>query len=97
MNFFIVVLTLISFIAFKIYQSTRVPEGLKDVPTLSFLDLLIAIFTNAGPDKRWEDTREILEKEGIGKVCGLKSFPTYEKENLKKILNRFGSMEDGFS
>ena len=63
-----VILTLISFIAFKIYQSIRVPEGLKNVPTLSFLDLLNLIITKAGPDKRWEDSRKVLEKEGIGKV-----------------------------
>ena len=36
--------------------------------TLSFLDLFIQLVTNAGPDKRWEATRDILEKEGIGKV-----------------------------
>lgn len=63
MNFFIEVLILISFIALKIYQSTS-----KNVPTLSFLDLLNLIITKAGPDKRWEDSRKILEKEGIGKV-----------------------------
>jgi hypothetical protein len=85
MNFYIFLLTLISIIAFKIYQSIRVPEGLKNVPTLSFLDLLIAIFTKAGPDKRWEATRETLEKEGIGKVilCDL-SFSNKEKI-FKKI------------
>ena len=74
MNFFIAILILISFIAFKIYQSVRVPEGLKNVPTLSFLDLLNFIVTNAGPDKRWEDLREILEEEGIGKVLFLMRF-----------------------
>ena len=66
---------MILFIAIKIYQSTRVPEGLKNVPTLSFLDLLNLIITKAGTDKRWEYSRDILEREGIGKVmiflCGL--------------------------
>ncbi|PKC66595.1 cytochrome P450 [Rhizophagus irregularis] len=67
MNYIVVILVL-SFIAYKIYQKTRVPEGLKNIPTLSFLDLLIEIFTKVGPDKRWEDTRDVLEKEGIGKL-----------------------------
>lgn len=67
MNYLVVILAL-SFIAYKIYQKIKVPEGLKDVPTLSFLDLLVEIFTKVGPDKRWEDTRDVLEKEGIGKV-----------------------------
>jgi hypothetical protein len=67
MNYLVVILTL-AFIAYKIYQKTRVPEGLKNVPTLSFLNLLIEIFTKAGQDKHWEDTRDVLEKEGIGKV-----------------------------
>jgi len=68
MYFFIVVLTLLSFTAFKIYQSVKVPEGLKNVPTLSFLDLLNLIITKAGTDKRWEYSHDILEREGIGKV-----------------------------
>jgi len=59
---------LISFIAFKIYQSLRVPEGLKDVPALSFTDLIVSLFTGTGPDKRWEGMRQVLEKEGIGRV-----------------------------
>ncbi|CAG8646347.1 23094_t:CDS:10, partial [Rhizophagus irregularis] len=67
MNYIVVILVL-SFIAYKIYQKTRVPEGLKNIPTLSFLDLLIEIFTKVGPDKRWENTRDVLEKEGIGKL-----------------------------
>ncbi|GES99836.1 cytochrome P450 [Rhizophagus clarus] len=67
MNYLVVILTL-SFIAYKIYRTIRVPEGLKNVPTLSFLDLLIGIFTKVGPDKRWEYTRDTLEKEGIGKL-----------------------------
>lgn len=68
MNFLIVLLILISFIAFKIYQKTRVPKGLKNVSTLSFLDLAIAMLASYGLDKRWEDMREVLEKDGIGKV-----------------------------
>ncbi|CAB5392950.1 unnamed protein product [Rhizophagus irregularis] len=67
MNYIVVILVL-SFIAYKIYQKTKVPEGLKNIPTLSFLDLLIEIFTKVGPDKRWENTRDVLEKEGIGKL-----------------------------
>ena len=67
MNYIVVILAL-SFIAYKSYQKTRVPEGLKNIPTLSFLDLLIEIFTKVGPDKRWENTRDVLEKDGIGKV-----------------------------
>ena len=63
MFFFIAILSLISFVTFKIYQSVKVPEGLKNIPTLSFLDLI-----KYGADKRWENSREILEKEGIGKV-----------------------------
>ncbi|RIA87172.1 cytochrome P450, partial [Glomus cerebriforme] len=46
----------------------RVPEGIKNVPTLSFISLLSEIYYEVGLDKRWEDTREILEKEGIGKT-----------------------------
>ena len=64
--YFIIVIAisaLISYIAFKIYQSIRIPEELKNIPTLSFLDLI-----KYGADKRWENSREILEKEGIGKV-----------------------------
>ncbi|RIA97960.1 cytochrome P450 [Glomus cerebriforme] len=68
MNFLIVILVLISFIAFRFYQKIRVPEGLKNVPTLSLLDLLIEMYNKVGPDKRWEDIREILEKEGIGRI-----------------------------
>jgi hypothetical protein len=64
----ITILVLISFIALKIYQIARVPKELKNIPKLSFLKLLIHIFTNAGPDKRWENSREIFEKEGIGRV-----------------------------
>ena len=68
MNFSILVLILISFIAYKIYQKIKVPEGLKNVPTLSFLELVVAMYNKVGMDKRWEDMREDLEKEGIGKV-----------------------------
>ncbi|GBB91360.1 hypothetical protein RclHR1_01860014 [Rhizophagus clarus] len=68
MNFFIIILILIPLITFKIYQKIRVPEGLKNIPTLSFLNLVIAIFAKHGMDKRWEDIREVLEKDGIGKI-----------------------------
>lgn len=61
-------LILILLITFKIYQKIRVPEGLKNVATLSFLDLAIALLASHGLDKRWEDMREVLEKDGIGKV-----------------------------
>jgi hypothetical protein len=71
MNFLIIILTLISFIVYKIYQKTRVPKGLENVPTLSFLTVVIDMFTNAGPDKRWENSKELVEKEGIGKVSSL--------------------------
>ena len=98
MNFFIVILTLIFFIAFKIYQSIRVPEGLKNVPTLSFLELLVAAFTKAGTDKRWEDMRGTLEKEGIGKVIFMQFDHFLTKKIFsKKKLNSFGSVEDGLS
>ena len=63
---------MISFIAFKIYQKRRrVPEGIKNVPTLSYMNFLIQLFKKSGPDKRWENAREILEKEGIGRVIFL--------------------------
>lgn len=68
MNFFIAILILIFFIAFKIYQRVKVPEGLENAATLSFLDIIIAIYNKEGPDRRWEATREIIEKEGIAKV-----------------------------
>ncbi|CAI2183479.1 2509_t:CDS:10, partial [Funneliformis geosporum] len=64
---FATILVFISFIAYKIYQTFRVPEGLKDVPTLSCLKLFKSMLSIEGPDKRWEDTRKILEKDGIGK------------------------------
>ena len=68
MYFFIAILTLISFAAFKIYQSIKVPEGLKNVPAFSFLHIFISIFNKTGPGKRWKDKRQVLEKEGIGRV-----------------------------
>ncbi|RIA87169.1 cytochrome P450 [Glomus cerebriforme] len=68
MNFLIVILPLIFFIAFKIYHTIKVPEGLKNVPTLSFFKFLYAFLVQDGPDKRWERLREILDKEGIVKV-----------------------------
>ena len=75
--YFIIVIAisaLISYIAFKIYQSIRVPEELKNIPTLSFFNFLNSIVNNGGSDKSWEDSREILEKEGIGKVILFFSF-----------------------
>ncbi|GBC01637.1 hypothetical protein RclHR1_04270015 [Rhizophagus clarus] len=68
MGIFIIALILISFIAFKFYQAIRVPKGLKNIKELSFFDLFIQIYANDGPDKRWEDTREILDNEGIGRI-----------------------------
>ncbi|CAI2180437.1 8808_t:CDS:10, partial [Funneliformis geosporum] len=65
---FTIILVFISFIAYKVYQKVRVPEGLKNVPTLSFVSLVLAIFSDKGPDNRWEFMRKILEKEGIGKI-----------------------------
>lgn len=59
MAVFIGILVLISFIAFKIYQITRVPKELNNITKLSFLDLFIQIYTNSGPDRRWKDTRDI--------------------------------------
>jgi hypothetical protein len=76
MSFLVIILTLIVFVAFIFYQKIRVPEGIKNVPTLSYLDLLIHVFTKGGPDKRWEISREVLEKEGIGKVICLFIFLT---------------------
>ena len=66
--FFTIILILISFVAFKIHQSVKVPEGLKNVQALSFVELLVAIFTGAGPAKRWEGMRKVLEEDGIGRV-----------------------------
>jgi hypothetical protein len=71
MKILIAILALISFVAFKIYQLTKVPRGLKNIPTLSFLDYLISIINKSGPDRRWEYSREILEKEGIAKVSNI--------------------------
>jgi hypothetical protein len=71
MNILIAILALISFVAFKIYQVTKVPRELKTVPTLSFLDYLSTIINKSGADKRWEYSREILEKEGIAKVSNI--------------------------
>jgi hypothetical protein len=68
MYLIITILALISFISFKIYQSVRVPKELKDVPTLSFLNIVKSIIAKSGQDKIWESMREVLEKVGIGKV-----------------------------
>ncbi|CAI2177351.1 1454_t:CDS:10 [Funneliformis geosporum] len=64
---FATILVFISFIAYKIYQKTKVPEGLEDVPTISYFGIFKSMFYNEGPDKRWEDSRQVLEKYGIGK------------------------------
>ncbi len=58
----------VSFIIIKIYQKIRVPEGLKNIPTISFFSNVISLFARDGPDKRWEKMRKIFEKEGIAKV-----------------------------
>ena len=80
MKVLIAVLALLSFIVLKIYQSSRVPKGLKNVPTLSLLDLFIEFLTKAGPDKRWEHSRDTLEKEGIG--YAIRSFLPLTRENF---------------
>ena len=78
MKILIAILALISFIAFKVYQVTRVPKGLENVPTISFLRIVIEIFTKTGADKRWENMRGLIEKEGIGKVM-VHSFLTFKR------------------
>ncbi|GET03485.1 cytochrome P450 [Rhizophagus clarus] len=65
MNVLVAILALIAFIASKIYQLIKVPKGLENVPTINYLSFFV---TMVGPDKRWETSREILEKEGIGKA-----------------------------
>ncbi|CAI2198323.1 3583_t:CDS:2, partial [Funneliformis geosporum] len=40
---------------------------LKDVPTLSYFGFFKSMLTNEGPAKRWEDSRNVLEQNGIGK------------------------------
>lgn len=67
MKFLIVILALIFFIVFKIYQKTRAPKGLENVPTLSYFKLFIELLTNAGPDKCWENIKEQLEKKELGR------------------------------
>ncbi|GES99837.1 cytochrome P450 [Rhizophagus clarus] len=68
MNFLIIILTLISFIAYKIFQKSRVPKGLENVPTISFLKTVTQMLNKIGPDRRWENSKELLEKEGILKL-----------------------------
>ncbi|PKY45812.1 hypothetical protein RhiirA4_401712, partial [Rhizophagus irregularis] len=68
MNFLIIILSLISFIVYKIYQKLRVPKGLENVPTISSTGFIIELLNKAGPDKRWEKVKDLVEKEGIGKV-----------------------------
>ncbi|CAB5217124.1 unnamed protein product [Rhizophagus irregularis] len=67
MNFLIIILSLISFIVYKIYQKLRVPKGLENVPTISSTGFIIELLNKAGPDKRWEKMKDLVEKEGIGK------------------------------
>lgn len=97
MNFLIAISILIFFIAFKIYQrATKVPEGLENVPTLNFLEFLVAIYNKEGPDKRWESTRDIVEKEGIAKVLFFMRFNIKESFlKKKKNLNSSGSVQNG--
>lgn len=79
----IVIILIIAFLAYlvlkivRFFQNLRVPEGIKNVPTFSYLDLLFHIFTKGGPDKRWENTRRVLEKEGIGRVIFLYAFYSF--------------------
>ncbi|CAG8486763.1 10773_t:CDS:10 [Funneliformis caledonium] len=88
--FFTIILVFISFIAYKVYPKFRVPEGIKNVPTLSFLKLVSAIFSNGGPDKRWEITRKVLEKEGIGKLWfnGVWHIITTDLELTKDVFSK---------
>ncbi|CAG8534620.1 3514_t:CDS:10 [Funneliformis mosseae] len=88
--FFTFILVFISFIAYKVYPKFRVPEGIKNVPTLSFLKLVSAIFSNGGPDKRWEITRKVLEKEGIGKLWfnGVWHIITTDLELTKDVFSK---------
>ncbi|CAG8539253.1 13865_t:CDS:10, partial [Funneliformis caledonium] len=75
---------------YKVYPKFRVPEGIKNVPTLSFLKLISAIFSNEGPDKRWENTRKVLEKEGIGKFWfnGVWYIVTTDLELTKDVFSK---------
>lgn len=41
------------------------------MPTLSYFGLIIELLNNTGPDKRWENMKGLVEKEGIGKVSSL--------------------------
>ncbi|CAI2199575.1 3368_t:CDS:1, partial [Funneliformis geosporum] len=41
---------------YKIYQSLKIPEGLKDVPTISYFGFFKYMFSNDSPNKRWEDS-----------------------------------------
>ncbi|CAB4414956.1 unnamed protein product [Rhizophagus irregularis] len=66
----IIILAFLAFLVWKIlrfFKNLKVPEGIKNIPTFSYLDLLFHIFTKGGPDKRWEYTRRALEKDGIGR------------------------------
>ena len=44
------------------------PEGLKNVLSISSYKWFSAMFSGAGPERNWNNTREIFEKDGIGKV-----------------------------
>ncbi|GES99830.1 cytochrome P450 [Rhizophagus clarus] len=55
------------FLTYKFYKFYRKLSVLKNVPTISFLNVLIHLITKAGPDNRWRYSREILENEGIAK------------------------------
>lgn len=73
----IIILAFLAFLVWKIlrfFKNLKVPEGIKNIPTFSYLDLLFHIFTKGGPDKRWEYTRRALEKDGIGRVIFLYAF-----------------------
>ncbi|CAG8672283.1 22140_t:CDS:10 [Rhizophagus irregularis] len=68
--FQIIILAFLAYLVWRIlrfFKNLKVPEGIKNIPTFSYLDLLFHIFTKGGPDKRWEYTRRALEKDGIGR------------------------------
>lgn len=64
----IILLLIIVFIILKFYQFYKKINALKNVQTISYLNILKHLLTKAGPDSRWKYSREVLENEGIAKV-----------------------------
>ncbi|CAG8434030.1 9718_t:CDS:2 [Funneliformis mosseae] len=100
--FFTIILVFISFIAYKVYPKFSVPEGIKDVPTLSFLKYVSAMISNS-PNKNWKGTHEVLEKEGIGKLWfnGEWRIVTTDLELTKEVFSKTdlypkSSLEESF-